>query len=418
MQILNRVTGMGNDKIVRCPRCLNEVSLDKKRAFHECNQALPNEHGELVIPCNYVFPPLYVESFGSAVPVPVQVFGWTSHGKTVYLNAMRLMLMNMGQVWTEYDYRAITDRDIEMSRLLRTEMENGIMPKPTQSQSLHENYIYIMQLNHMVRWGSRFLIMMDHAGERFDYLEEFEAHEIPFLTHKDTTTMMFLSVPLLRGELVGAAAAELKEAQREALRSGENPPKRKSEHFGRSMDELLTIYIQAMITHDKHEMQRNQPTSLFGRAREAIKNAVIQSRRKLVVVLTMADVFVNELPPNLRDYLLLDDTWDRVFDFQRTKSDNQELDVAYMEKYMARMEKVSQAIRDWIFNDLRDIGGAEFIKSIEGNNIEARYTLVSSLGHNEVSLPHQVRQHMGTKIAPKRILDPLFWILEYQKYRG
>lgn len=418
MQILNRVTGLGSDKIVRCPRCLNDISLDKKRAFHECDKFLPNEHGELKIPCKYVFPPLYVENYGTAIPVPVQVFGWSSHGKTVYLNAMRLMLMNMGQVWSDYDYRAITDRDIELSRLLRTEMENGVMPQPTQPRNLHDNYIYIMQLNNMVRWGSRFLVMMDHAGERFDYLEEFESHEIPFLTHKDTTTMMFLSIPLLRGELVGSAAAELKEQQREAQREGLEPPKRKSEHFGRSLDELLTIYIQAMITHDKHEMQRNQPSGLFGRAREAIKNAVIQSRRKLVIVLTMSDVFINDLPANLRDYLLLDDMWDRVFDFQRSKTGTQELNVEYMEKYMGRMEKVSEAIRDWLYNDLRDIGGAEFVKSIEGNNIEARYTIVSSLGHNEVSLPRRMKQNGGTKIAPKRVLDPFFWILEYQKYKG
>jgi len=416
MQLINRVTGLGNEKVVRCPRCLNEVTLDKKRAFHECDKFLPNEHGELKIPCKYVFPPLYVENYGTAIPVPVQVFGWSSHGKTVYLNAMRLLLMNMGQIWPEYDYRAITERDIEFSRLLRTEMENGIMPQATQPQNLHENYIYIMQMNNMVRWGSRFLVMMDHAGERFDYLEEFESHEIPFLTHKDTTTLLFLSVPLLRGELVGRAAAELKAEQMEAMREGLDIPKRKSEHFGRSMDELLTIYIQAMVVHDKHEMQRNQPSSFFGRAREAIK-AVIQSRRKLVVVLTMADVFLNDLPANLRDYLILDDMWDRVFDFQGAKG-TQGLDVDYMEKYMSRMTKVSDALRDWIFNDLRDIGGAEFIKSIENNNIEARYTMVSALGHNEVSLPHRMQQNIGTKIAPKRVLDPLFWILEYQKFKG
>jgi|GEM_PF-1004395 len=417
MQILGRMTGLGSDKIVRCPRCLNNVALDKKRAFHKCDKFLPDEHGELKIPCEYIFPPLYVENFGAALPVPVQVFGWSSHGKTVFLNALRLMLMNMGQVWPEYDYRAITDRDIELSRMLRTEMENGIMPQPTQSAKLHQNYIYIMQLNNMVRWASRFLMIMDHAGERFDYLEEFEAHEIPFLTHQDTTTMMILSPALLRGELIGNAAADLKDKQREARREGSEIPKQKSEHFGRSMDELLTIYIQAMVTHDKHEMQRNQPSGLFGRARDTIK-AVIQSKRKLVVVLTMADVLINEMPANLRDYLLLDDMWDRVFDFQRTKSGGQDLGVDFMEKYMARMQKVSEALREWIMNDLRDIGGAEFIKSIEGSNIEARYTMVSALGHNEVSLPRRMRSTMGTKIAPKRVLDPFFWILEYQKYKG
>lgn len=410
--MMNKLNPFGKEKEVRCPRCLNIVPLEKNRTQQRCNKFLPNEHGELKIECGYDFPLLYMEHYGEAKPVPVQVFGWSSHGKTVLLNAMRLMLMNMGQIWPDFDYRAITDLDIEISRKLRLEMENGLVPPATQWRDLKNNAIYIMQLNNMVRWGSRFLVMMDHAGERFDALERFESHQIPFLTHKDTTTMIFLSVPMLRGQLVGKEAAKLAIEQRNAQREGLEIPKGTNAHFGRSMDELLTIYIQAMVTADKHELQRNQP-GLFKRIGGAVKEALIRDKRKMVVVLTMADIFINDLPSNLRDYLAMDDMWDQVFNYQ--KAGKQDLDVEFMEKYMARMQKVSDAIRDWIFNDLRDIGGAEFIKSIESNNIEARYTLVSSLGHNEVSLPH-FRPEMGTKIAPKRVLDPFFWVLEYQKF--
>jgi len=408
--------GIGQKKTVRCPRCLNYVKIDKIRTHNVCDQKLPDQHGLLTIPCQYEFPPLYTENYGEIIPAPVQVFGWSSHGKTVFLNAMRLMLMNMQQVWPQYNYRAITDRDIELSRLLRTEMENGIMPQPTQPLNLHDNYIYIMELDHMVRWGSRFLVVMDHAGERFDSLEEFKAQEIPFLTHRDTTTLMFLSIPLLQGKLIGSAAIQQRELQKIAQHRGEELPRRMSEHFGHSMNELLTIYIQAMITHDKHEMQREQGGGLLKNIGKAV-NTIIRQRRKLVVILTMADAFIDELPPQLRNYIQMDDTWDRVFFYHKSMG-SREMDVDYMEQYMDRMQKVSQAIRDWLLNDMHQIGGGEFVKSIESNNIEARYTIVSSLGHNEVSTQLGVGQALGTKIAPKRVLDPFFWILEYQKFRS
>ncbi len=402
------------DKKIRCPRCLNVIDVPRDRATFKCTGKLYDQHGLESIPCDYIFPTLYLEHFGEATPVPVQVFGWTSHGKTVFLNALRLMLMRMRQVWPEYDYRAITDHDIDISRELRTKMEDGIMPDPTIPLDLKQNIIYIMQLNHMVRWDSRFLVIMDHAGERFDYLEDFEAHEIPFLTHKDTTTLMFLSVPLLRGQLIGQGAVEHQRERRQARLRGEDLPPEFSPHKGRSMDELLTIYIQAMITHDKHEMRSRQKG-----IRQRVKDIVsaIRDRRKLVVVLTMADAILSDVPHRLRDYLVNDDMWDRLF--HQELVNKQDFDVNYMEKYMARMEKVSDAIREWLVTDLHDVGGGEFVASIENNNIQARYTLISSLGHNEVSMPHPegAMTGLGSKIAPKRVLDPFFWILEYQKFR-
>jgi len=418
---INRLPGIGNERIVRCPRCLNEIPIERNRVHNVCTKMMPNEHGELKIRCDYEIPLLYVERYGEAKSVPVQVFGWTSHGKTVYLNALRLMLMNMLRVWPDYNYVAITDRDIKLTQDLRTLLENGIMPKPTDLLGLRDNYIYIMQLLNMVRWESRFLTIMDHAGERFDSMEDFEAHEIPFLTHRDTTTMMFVSVPLLRGELVGKAAVDFRTAQRQANRQGlELPDKPEVRDLGRSMNDLLTIYIETMIKYDKQEQQRNKQ-GFLGRVGNIIKDSIIQSRRKMVVVLTMGDIFASDLPPNLRNYLSADDMWDRVFASGSDKN-RDSLDMEYMEKYMDRLQKVSDSLRDWLHDDVdrigsMGIGGKEFVRAIESNNIEARYTIVSSLGHNEVSMPSKIAKGFGTKIAPKRVLDPFFWVLEYQKYK-
>jgi hypothetical protein len=258
-------------------------------------------------------------------------------------------------------------------------------------------------------------MVMDHGGEHFETQADLEVHQMPYLTNKETTTLMFVSIPMLRGLLVGKEAAEYSAKEREAIKADLDLPRMpRGGHFGRSMAELLTNYVQAMTTYDKQESQRKQGGGFLKRSMETMKSAVIQQRRKLVIVFTMADVIINELPPRLRDYIIMDDTWDTLFD-GRSRT---QFDVTYMEKYMDRMQKVSDYIRDWLLSDLNDIGGDQFVKSLESHNIEARYTLVSSLGHNEVSMQDNIRGEVarGMKIAPKRVLDPFFWLLEYQKF--
>jgi len=401
-----------NNKIVRCPRCLNDVEIPNDRAHFQCPEKVRDQFWQPIIPCGYEFPPLYVQNYGGETkPVFVQVFGWTTHGKTVYLDALRLMLMNLGAIWNQYTYQSLTDRDIDLSKKLRTKLEVGIMPDATAPLNLHDNYIYIMQVSNLLRWGSRFFVMMDHAGERFDSLEEFQPNEIPFLTHRGTTTLMFLSPALLRGSLIGEEAAQLYREKRDAARQELPPPERKGNDFGRSMNDLLTIYIQAMIMHDKHEMAA-KPKGFVWRVVDNTIKQIIQQRRKLVVVLTMSDMLINEMPEQLRNYLTTDDMWDQIFD--RANTTREEINVEFMDRYMDRLERVSNAVREWLRSDLQDIGGADFVKNIENNNIEARYTIVSALGHNEVSLPAELRGS-GSKITPKRVLDPFFWILDLER---
>ncbi|MBZ0297954.1 MAG: hypothetical protein K8L99_35705 [Anaerolineae bacterium] len=412
MSFMKNVFG-GGTKAVRCPRCLNINQIPNNRTNYVCDKRLIDQHGTEGDVCGYMFPDLYVQHYGEAEHAPIQVFGWTSHGKTVYLHVLRRMLMELGQVWSNYKYTAISDGDVELSRWLRKEMENGVMPPATQWMQLRENYIYIMQLDNMVRWHSRFLMVMDHAGEHFETQADLEVHHMPYLTNKNTATLMVVSIPRLRGTLIGKEAAEYRQLELQSIKQDlEVPALPRGEHFGRSMDELLTNYIQAMITYDKQEAVRNQGGGLLQRGKQIYDK--IRQRRKLVVVLTMADAMIQDLPPRLSDYLVNDDTWDILFDRRYTEA----FDSTYMEKYMARMRKVSDAIRDWLWHDMRDIGGDQFVKSLESQNIEARFTLVSSLGHNEVSLREEIhgQPSRGMKVAPKRVLDPFFWLLEYQKF--
>jgi hypothetical protein len=386
------------DKDVICPRCLQVQRVNKLRTDPECENQVESDdrRGDNKVKCGYRFPLLYVNNFEQAKPVPVQVFGWSNHGKTVFLDVLRLTLMGMQRVWPSYVYQSITEADMNKEQELRVFLKNGIMPASTILKGRAENEVYIMQLNGMERWNSRFLIIMDHAGERFKQFE-LETYEIPFLTHEDTTTLLLISIPMLRGEGVRETLAD--EPAKDSLDA-------LGDDFGRSMDHLLNLYIQAMVKHDAKAAQKDRTL------KRVVKQATqaIRRRRKVVIVLTMADKFVHDLPPRIRDYLIEDNMWDRLYVY-----DTGVMDSEAVEKYLAEMYEISNAVRDWLMRDIEKApGGAQLVSMIESHNLEARYCIISATGHDELSKRIEDRDKIGTEISPKRVLDPFFWVLEYQ----
>ncbi len=198
------------------------------------------------------------------------------------------------------------------------------MPKPTDIRSRDQNEVYIMQLDNMPRWGSRSLVIMDHAGERFARFDV-PADEMPFLV-RTLTTFMLISIPRIKE--IGQ---------------------------GEAMDQLLNIYIETMTKNKVNFRKEN---------------------RKLVIVLTMADL-IEELPPHLRQYLVTDDHWSMM----RGKERPQPMDLAEMQAYLERMQWVSDEIKDWLSSDSDGApGGANLVGLIKNYNIDARYTLISATG--------------------------------------
>ena len=62
-------------KNLLCPRCLTKLETIEVSQDNEC----PN--------CRLVIPGTYIANYETANPFFIQVFGWTQHGKTVYLNS-------------------------------------------------------------------------------------------------------------------------------------------------------------------------------------------------------------------------------------------------------------------------------------------------------------------------------------------
>lgn len=392
--------GSRPDEVI-CPKCLNRLryddttrdvlqrdiirvkdpATDKQREEQggcPATYTVITDRGEQVTRrCGYVFPMRYLENSARALPFFVQVFGWSGHGKTVYLDALRLALLDMRTLWPRFVHQSVTNEDMEYEKTLRRYQMYGYVAESTDKKDRDANQVYITQLDNMVRWGSRSLVIMDHAGERFaDF--NVPVDEIPFL--RDTpTAFMLISI----SRLTDPEAAS-----------------------GQSMDQLLNIYLETILRIQQQDKDR-------ARKDRARKGKTQHIKRKLVVVLTMADI-ITHLPQHLRNYVVSDETWSLL----RSKG-TAHMDEAAMAAYLERMAWVSDEIREWLLRDSDGApGGSNLVGLIESNDFEARYTLVSATGHDNL---HQRPKDeasgsvaAGIQITPRRVLDPFYWALEFQ----
>jgi len=295
--------------------------------------------------CKADLPVQYADDFAGHPPFFAQVFGWSQVGKTVFLSALTLVLVKMAKVWPRYTYGAATNASQRKVQEINEYLAKGKMPELTQ---LGPQEAYIMILWDMERWGSRALVTRDCAGEIFDTLQV-PVDQAPYLLNAPTTFML-ISLPDLPT-------------------SG-----------GRSMEMLMNNYINTLM-----------------------KNGINfkKERRKLVVVFTKADI-IQDLPANLRNYLVSDPLWAAV----NATGDVKQMDATAMQEYMEIMGRVSDAIRDWI---QRDASGKNFVRLAENKNIAMRFSLISSTG-----APVSEDGSMPVALAPHRVLDPYFWALELQ----
>jgi len=295
--------------------------------------------------CKKELPVQYVHDFEEHQPFFVQVFGWSRVGKTVFLSALTLMLIKMSKVWPQFHYSAATDVSQRKVQEINEYLANGHMPPVTQ---MGEQEVYVMLLKNMELWGGRTLVIRDCPGEIFDTLQV-PVDQAPYLLNAPTT-FMFISLPDLP-------------------KSG-----------GRSMNMLLENYVNTLM-----------------------KNGVDfkKEKRKIVVVLTKADL-IDNLPPNLRNYLISDPIWAAV----NSSGPVDQMDAGTMQEYIETMERVSDAVRDWI---QKDPSGQVFVRFAESKNIDIRFSLISSTG-----APVSDQGKMVEALAPHRVLDPYFWALELQ----
>jgi hypothetical protein len=339
-----------NRKNVICPKCLKSVQVPTDGSTEigfKCAADLSSG-------CYYPFPIRYVNNYQYAEPLPIQVFGWSGHGKTVFLDTLRLMLLDMRKLWPEYTFQSISQLDMDKERELRSTLRQGKMPESTRPvHDLGKLQVYIMLLEKMMRYVPKWLIAMDYPGEMF---QDFKVpvQLMPFLLGS-LTTFFVISIPLLKDP--------------------------KGNATGESIDQLMNIYIETM-------MRERFPFE--------------KVRRQVIVVLTMADLLVGQLPAGLRRYLQTDDLWARL-----RSPDSQPFSPDEMQAYLEEMDNTSKEIREWLLKDSDGApGGANLVGLLESTGVIAHYSLISAVGfqpQNEAPMP----------IQPKRVLDPFLWALEF-----
>jgi hypothetical protein len=330
----------GSTKSILCPYCLAKINFRDGDKIDRCPSGM-GKNG-----CGSELPAKYVMKFEEMQPCYTQLIGWSQVGKTVYLQALTAMLFNLGVVWKDdFAPSAQTEATLKYNRNVKKYMANGQMPPATQLQLQDA---YIMQLEKMARWGSRTLVLRDVAGEHFNELQ-FPVLQTPYLIHVPTT-LMLISIDDLQRQNV-------------------------------TMDELMNSYIQTLMKFDPR----------YG-----------VTKRNVIVVLTKADLIVQQLNETLQTYLS-EDPFVKVL---VNPDDAEEMGDKEMEAYMKKLKAISDEIQKWVKGQQ---GGQTLIALARNEKIELRFTIVSSTG-GAVGGDNQMRH----AINPTRVLDPFFWALEFQ----
>jgi hypothetical protein len=323
-----------------CPYCLTEVH------FRDEKNTCPA--------CRVPFPAIYIEKSDQAPPCFTQIIGWSQVGKTVYMQALTLMLSMMGRYWHKnYYFAAETDTTQEYSRNVNEFRDNGRMPDPTL---IHLQDAYIMGLYGMERWSSRTLVMRDVAGESFDNMA-FPIERLPYLMYVPTVLVM-------------VSMFDLKSS-------------------AKTMDQLMTSYYNTLLVNEKT-------------LKEAQKHNYHRVQRKVVIVLSKADKIFSELPANLQNYLKTD-PFAAILDNPESV---QPIDAAFMQNYMDKLGHAGEAVRHFIDQDPH---GHNMIQLAHQNNMDLRFTIISSTGKDV-----DEENKLGSRMQPMRVLDPFFWAMEFQ----
>lgn len=294
---------------VQCPYCLTENHFQNRKDIYIClNEDCKNE-----IPIEYSI------KFKHIPPCFAQIVGWSSHGKTTFLQSLTAVLLKMGLIWRDtYEHSAQTDETLIYTRNVKKFIATGTMPDNTE---LRLQDAYIMQLVGMERWGSRALVMRDVAGDFFNKLR-FPIEYTPYLISVPSTIMMF-SLPDL-------------------------------EDSSFTVDELMNSYIQTLFRYDKEFSTKD---------------------RNVVVLLSKADLFMKDLPEKITKYLRSDPF---IKLYQSEPSVPNSMGASQMREYMANLSVISDELQDWMDQDPY---GHNMIMKASNNDIKLRFSIISSTGN-------------------------------------
>jgi hypothetical protein len=160
----------------------------------------------------------------------------------------------------------------------------------------------------------------------------------------------------------------------------------------RTMDMLLTSFLHTLQS-DASQAQRRS--------------------RAVVVVLSKADLLLNQLPPELRQYLVSDPLWPlllgRTGGSYSRQTGEALAQLGDLELYLKRMSDLEVQLSHWLAEEppLKTLQ-----LEADRHGVDLRFSLVSATGE-EV----QGAKPMSESWRPHRVLDPLLWALKLTEGR-
>lgn len=307
MELLRRI--FPTPKRVICPYDLTDIRYkNRPDRCPECDSELER---------------LYVERFVNIPPFFVQMIGWSGVGKTVYLQALTLMLQRMNSVWHYFASTPLTEPTRQFKEEVLAFINTNKMPQTTQ---LGIQDAFIVHLQDMERWGNRTLVLRDVAGEYFQDTLKFPIEYTPYLLNVPVTFMM-VSLP------------DLKDAKT------------------KGMDDLMTSFILTMTNAD---VDFNKEF------------------RRVIVVLSKADLLTqSELPQELQVYL--ED--DPLKILSNSEAQMTAWSARQMEDYIQSLRVNSQIIQRWLSDTNAE--ARNLIGQARVNNIHLEFAIVSSTGTDD-----------------------------------
>ena len=296
-------------RFIYCPRCLKRLPIRS-----EVTQDMTCEG------CQYLIPLAYITGCQESPPVFVQVFGLPGSGKTTFLDMLGLLIHDMDHVWQESGYysRPLTQQTVEHTTTLLINRSQGVLAGSTPRRALNQTEVLIFDLRNLPHWGSRTLVIMDHAGEQFAQLN-LDLADIPFLQHTPITILL-----LSLNDLTSA---------------------------GKRVDDLVNSYLSTLKMY-------NVPLT--------------RQRRQLIIAFSKADLLAN-LPPELSNYLSSDNSHLSLIN----RRGNLQVSEGQLESYLQRMQQISGSIRNWV-ETLPN--GRNMLNMLTDAGVETRFTLISSTG--------------------------------------
>jgi len=291
---------------VTCPNCITTMIPDKDRRCSACHFEIPNA---------------YIANTQLTTPLFFETMGWSASGKSVFLQALRLQLLNMVRVWHGFSVQSLTKEDMQTNLQARSRL----LPEASPLQNEMKDNQQILQLNKIPRYGNKTIVTHDLSGDLF---EDFIPDEFA------------------------------------------------SRLLGENVFNILTFSIPDQINTDRPEYTFDR---LVNTLVEAYLKKVDQGALftpNIIVVLTKADV-IRDLMPELRDYLIGDPLQKIILENNQQAN----LDSGKLQKYVENLEFGNELIKDWLRSDSIP-GTANGINLMEQYDFNIRYSIISGLGSN------------------------------------